>query len=409
MPKIVIDILPPEEVEESKPVSSKKRIKKPRRKIRFKKLLFLLILILIIGVVSCSAFSKVEIEIKPKMDDFESGLMITTDKGVKEADLPAKIIPGYLLEEQNSLSQKFSASGKVDKDKKAEGVIKIYNDYSALSQPLRADTRFMAASGEVFRTPIRIVIPGKKIENGKEVPGSIDVKVIADRSGPEYNIESTSFSIPGLVGTPLYAGFYGKSFGAMSGGFRGETPQVTKEDLEKAEATVIKRLEMEGKKILEKKAADSNLILLEEAFRQEVKATSSLVEVGSEVESFEFSAKVKSTALVFEKEKVEELISTQIPEGKKLYKKSLNINWKTRELNLTEGKITLNLEFSGKIYSDIDQLELKKELKGKTLSEAKSLLRGKAEISGAELDAWPFWVKKIPRNLDKIVVKLKLD
>lgn len=411
MPKEVIDIIPPEKIEESNPLPLKKKgFKKPERRIRLRKFWFFLVLILIIaGLGYGFAFSRVEIEIWPKMDTFESGLKITVDSKVKEADWSAKIIPGYFLEEQNSFSQQFPASGKIVKDKKAEGVIRVYNNYSGLSQSLRANTRFMAASGEVFRTPTRIVVPGKKTEKGKEVPGYIDIKVIADQPGPEYNIEPTSFSIPGLVGTALYTKFYGRSSKPMTGGFKGETPQVTKEDLEKAEAAVVKRLKTEGEQVLERKAVDSDSILLKETFKQEVKATSSSAKTGAEVENFDFLAKVKSTALVFKKEDVSKLILDQAPQGMKLYEKSLDVNWKLKELDLTQGKITLDLEFLGEIYFDLDQLVLRKELKEKSLLEAKKFLEKKPEISKVEINSWPFWVKKIPRDLNKIKLKLKLD
>jgi len=388
MPKEIIDIIPPEKIEESKPLLSKKKdFKKPKRKIRFRKLWFFLVLILMIaGFGYGFTFSRVEIEIWPEMDTFELGLEIIVDSEVKEADWSAKIIPGYFLEEQNSFFQQFPASGKIVKDKIAEGVIRIYNNYSGLSQSLRANTRFMAASGEVFRTPTRVVVPGKKTEKGKEVSGYIDIKVVADQPGPEYNIEPTSFSIPGLVGTALYTKFYGRSFEPMTSGFKGETPQVTKEDLEKAETAVVERLKAEGEQILEKKAVDSGSILLRETLEQEVKATSSSAKAGVEVENFDFLAEVESTVLVFKEEDINRLILDQAPQGTKLYEKSLDVNWKSKELNLTQGRVTLNLEFSGEIYFDFDQLTLRRELKEKPLLEAKEFLEKKSEISKVEID-----------------------
>jgi len=409
MPKKVIDILPPEKNEESKPISPKVVSMRPKRRIGFKKLYFFIVLILImIGITYCSIFSKAEIEIWPEMDTFKSKLEVIVDEKIKEPDLSANIIPGCFLEEQNSFSQQFPSSGKIVKSGKAEGTIRVYNDYSALSQPLRANTRFMAASGEIFRTPTRIVIPGKKTEKGKEVSGQIDIKVVADKPGPEYNIEPTTFSIPGLVGTSLYTKFYGKSFKAMSGGFEGEARQVTEEDLEKAKIAVTERLMMEGEQILRKEAIDSGLILLEEAFWQEIKAAFSSVEVGTGIENFDFSAEVKSNALLFKEKDIEKLILNEVPENKKLYKESLSMNWESKEIDLIQGKVTLDLEFSGKIYSDIDKIDLKRNLKGKKLLEVEALLERVPGISEVKISSWPFWIKKIPRNLDRVEIRLKL-
>jgi len=410
MPKEVIDILPPQKFEKSKIISSTTPTGEVKKRGRKKKILIFIFLFLIIGGFSYGQiFSKVEIEVRPKMENFDSNLEITVDEKIKEPDLTAKIIPGYFLEEQNSLSQQFSASGKVVKDKKAEGIIRVFNDYSAVSQPLRENTRFMAASGYIFRTPTKIIIPGNKTEKGKITPGSVDVKVIAEEAGPEYNIEPTTFSIPGLAGTPSYTKIYGKSYELMSGGFKGETSQVLKEDLEKAESSVVKKLEEEGRQILEKKAIDSSSIFLEGAFWQEVQATSSLTAVNIEAEKFDFSATVKSTALIFEKEDVLKLINDQLPEKKEFYEKTLETDWSIKEINKNQKKINLELHFKGKIYTGIKKSDLKNELQRKTLLNARTFLEKKSEISEVKIKSWPFWIKKIPANPNKVEVIIRLD
>jgi len=410
MPKEVIDILPPRKNEESKIVSLKVSAKEPGRKSRKKKLFFFVVLILIIGAIGYGqVFSRVEIEILPKMETFESALEMTVDEKINQTDLISRIIPGYSLKEQNSLSQQFSSSGKIIEDKKAEGTIKIFNDFSALSLPLRENTRFMAASGQIFRTPARIIVPGNKTETGKTIPGSIDVKVIAEGAGPEYNIEPTTFSIPGLAGTPSYTKIYGKSSESMSGGFKGETPQVTREDLEKAEVSVIEKLKQGGEQVLIKKSTDSGSVFLREIFQQEVKATSSSVEVGAEVSNFDFSATVESTALLFKNEDMIKLITIQLPGNKKIYEKTLNTDWTIGETDLNKGKASLELRFKGSIYADISKLNLEKELKGKTLIGAKDFLGKKSEISEVKISSWPFWIKKIPGNTNKTEIKLRLD
>lgn len=410
MPKEVIDILPPKKGEEPKITSSKVPSKEPKRKRGRKKIFFFGILILMIGGIGYGqVFSRVEIEIFPKMETFESDIEIEVDQKISQTDLVLKIVPGYFLKEQNSLTQQFPSSGKIIKDKKAEGTIRISNDFSALSMPLRENTRFMAASGQIFRTPTRITIPGSKTEKGKTVSGSVDVRVIAEEAGPEYNIEPTTFSIPGLAGTASYTKIYGKSSEPMSGGFKGETPQVAEEDLETAETSVIEKLKQGGEQVLMKKSTDSESVFLKDIFQQEVKATSSSAEIGTEVPNFDFSATVESTALLFKTEDVVKLITVQLPNNKNIYAKTLEIDWTIKEENLKQGKVSLGLEFKGNIYTDVGKMNLEKELKGKTLIGAKNFLEKKSEISEVRVSSWPFWVKKIPGNANKIKIKLRLD
>lgn len=410
MPIEVIDILPPQKSKEIKVISPKMPVEKAREKRGKKKIIFFisLIFLTVAGISYGQIFSKVEIEIWPRMESVEFNTIVTINTKKEKVDLAAKIIPGYLLEEQNSLTEQFISSGKIIKESKAEGMIRVFNDYSALSMPLRENTRFMAASGEIFRTPVNVVIPGRKTEKGKEIAGSIDIKVIADESGPDCNIEPTTFSIPGLVGTDSYTKIYGKSFEAMKGGFKGEALKVTEEDLKKAELSVVQKLKDEGQNILEKKSVDSDLIFLEDIFQQEIKSTSSFVAANTETDKFDFSAVVKSIALLFKREDTMQLISSQLLTDKKIYEKTLITNWSIKEASLNRGEAIFNLYVKGEIYSNIET-NLKKELEKKNLSNARIFLEQKAEVYKVEINSWPFWIKRIPRNPNKVEIKLNFN
>ena len=124
------------------------------------------------------------------------------------------------------------------KEEKAEGIIRIFNDYSTASQSLVAGTRFVSDEGKLFRLVEKVVVPGQSTEKGKLIPGSVDVLVRADTAGSDYNIGVSTFSIPGFAGTPRYTAFYAKSFLAMAGGFKGESLAVSSEDLENAKKSL---------------------------------------------------------------------------------------------------------------------------------------------------------------------------
>lgn len=407
--KEVIDIIPPKNFKKSSESFPRKKNRIFISKFRFDqgKALSLVGVLFVILIFYSFIATEARVRIIPKMEEFSSELTIIVDREVRKADVFSNTIPGYLLEETNSLSKSFSSSGKIVAAKKAEGVIRVYNDYSAFAQPFRARTRFMSASGKVFRTPTRIVVPGKRIENKKQVPGYIDVRVIADQPGEEYNIEPTTFSIPGLVGTPLYTKFYGKSFEPMKGGFKGEISQITEEDIKKAQDLVIKTLKTEGKKVIEKKALDSDAILLREALVQKIQATSS-PEPGTQVDRFEFRAEAKSIALVFKNKDIKKLIANQIPEGRKIDNESLEFHWEPQRIDLDSGKMIINLKFSGNIYSNIDLSNIKKEIIGRKIPEVKEILEKRKEISRADIIVRPFWRKSLPFSQTKVEIELDL-
>lgn len=422
MPKEIFDILPPKKAEAPrkrviKVARRQKVIRRPEfsaKKIKIKKA-WLILISIVVGIVCVYYFtpSKVDVKIKPTMETFGSKIQIVVDESNRELDIVGRIIPGYFLEEQNSVSQQFSSSGKMFKKEKASGIIRVYNDYSSVPRSLVANTRFMASDGKIFRISEKIIVPGIKIESGKEVPGHIDVEVIADEAGSDYNIEATNFSIPGLSGTALYTKLYGRSFDEMSGGLENEISQVAEVDLESAEAVVVEKLKQEGKSILLKKTQDEGNVLLDQAFFQEIISTSTLVEPGVELETFEFAGEVKSGALVFSEKDVKTLIKDLLQSsdlnGRDIHEESLEISWDPEEIDLDSGKITLGVNFSVNTYIDISDLNLKKELAGRTIFEGVSALEEIPEIVSVEVEKSPFWVNKIPENLNKIKIELKLD
>jgi len=416
------DIIPPEEIKERGIDSfpqEEEPIKKYEKKGGKKKFFVLFIIIAALGIFSYLTFTrKAEIEITPNFEYFGHEIEVVVDKD-KATDLSEKVVLGRVLLEENSLTKSFPSSGKVLKESKAKGVIRVFNEYSSQSQAFREETRFMSASGKVFRTPVRVVIPGKRIENGEEVPGQVDIEVIASESGEEYNIEPTTFSIPGLAGTALYTKFYAKSFEPMKGGFKGETAEATEADLAEAEEQLEKVLRDEAKQVLNKKAEGEKMVLLEGALIQEPKKDFSLVNLGQKTESFECSASMRSAALVFKEEDIKEIIKDFISskdwEDRDAYYDGIKINYKVKEADFSpfeinsSGRIVLGVDFSIKTYPSISELDLKKEIKGKKIEEAQFILEQNERVLNAGIKIWPFWISKIPENSDRIRFKLTID
>jgi len=420
MAKKIFDILPPKEFEKKKveefPLEKeyRPRFKKPEFKIS-KKLsssFFIPLVLILIGIFCYFTLSKTEIEIWPESEVLTFETKLTIDKTAENVDLSNKVIPGKIFEAEKTITEEFSSSGAVLKEKKAEGIIRVYNDYSTSPQVLLATTRFVSADGKLFRTPTKITIPGGHYENGKFVPGYLDVQVKADQPGPEYNIGPSTFSIPGFAGTARYTKFYGKSFQAMTGGFREEVPQVTQEDLDQAQKILEEKALKDCKTALKEKISPE-FILLDDILDSKIIETFSLARPKEELEKFSFQVKASSTALVFKTEDAEnfakDFILFQIPEDKQLYQESLKITYSLENVNLELAKAALSLQMEAKIYSDIDTENLKKGLSRKSLTEAKLFLEDQPQITQVLVKFWPFWVKKVPEDIEKIKIKLNLD
>lgn len=115
---------------------------------------------------------------------------------------------------------------------KASGRIVIYNNFGEKPQRLIKNTRFETPDGLIYRIDKSVVVPGRRTEGTKIVPGNSEVFVYADSPGAEYNIALSDFTIPGFKNDPArFAGFYARSKTPMAGGREGllRTPSESAE------------------------------------------------------------------------------------------------------------------------------------------------------------------------------------
>ena len=417
--KKVVDIFSPQKEEKAfvfkkKPEAIIKKEKAPRPAIKGIVWVFgggALILVLTFLFLNLAT---AKIQVWPETEPLSLKTKVTVDKTASLADFKAALIPGQVFEKTKTITEKFPATGTVLKETKAQGTLRVYNEYSTSPQVLVATTRFVSANGRLFRTPTRVTVPGGSYQGGKLVPGETDIEVVADQPGEDYNIGPSTFSIPGFAGTEKYTKFYAKSFDSMAGGQVQEATQVTKEDLGKAESSLDKRAKTESEEaLITALEAEKEINYIKKALLTQVVETLSLARAGDKVESFNFQIKAKSEVLIFQKEDLEDFVKdfivSQIGEGLNLYAPSLKIEYDAETVNLETGKVILSLDISAKTYSDLDLVSLKNNLRGKSLLETKIFLENQPAITKTKIEFWPFWVRKVPQDIDKIELQLRVD
>lgn len=201
------------EGEEIKEFKKKRKQRKKNRKII---LYIFLILILLILASWTFLFDVAKVSVNPKYEDVQvSGSFLIFKEDV---------LFDYAT---STLSRTVLKSEPKEVNRKAEGELTIYNNYSASSQVLIKNTRFQTEDGKIFRIGESVTVPGKV----GDTPGSIKVKVSADTYGAEYNIGPSDFTIPGFKGTDRYLGFYAKSSDSMTGGISGIVQIVAENDI----------------------------------------------------------------------------------------------------------------------------------------------------------------------------------
>ena len=195
----------------------------------------------------------------------------------------------------------------------------------------------------------------------------------------------------------------------MTGG--GIVAQVTEADLENAEKALLDSLKKETKKALLLKA-EPEYALLERTLKQETIESSSSIQAETEAERFNYKVKLNTKALAFKKQElrdfVKDTISSQIPEDKRLHNESIQTSYSIQTINSEANKVNLSLDFSANIYPALDILAFKGALSDKLFNEAKKLLENQDGIASFQIELWPFWLKKIPKDTERINIEIKL-
>jgi len=403
----------PEPVEKE-PIIRERFSQEPRRLFLSKWPKFLIIFIglaLVVGaLVGYLALPTTEVTISPKIEEISFDLLVVGSTGISRVDEILNKIPLQEVKVEKTKSKEFLATGEKEISEKARGIITVYNEYSSSPQTLVATTRFESSEGKVFRINKNIIIPGAKIEEGKIIPSSIRVEVVADQSGQDYNIGPTNFTIPGFKGTAKYVGFYGKSQEPMTDGFVGKVKVVLAEDLEMAKEGLIDEIKKEVRQTLDEQIP-TDLKLIEGGLKEEIAEVSASAEEGDETDRFSIEIEAIARALLFKEEDLRHLVDlnliSRIPENKSPLSQSQQISWGEPIIDWVKGEASFELATTENAIWQIDTEALKKELAGQSEVEVRKYLANQPEIEKAKVTFWPFWVKRIPPQEKKIKITIE--
>lgn len=384
-----------------------KKSKKAPQKI-FKKItwLFLTAGLLVAAIAGYFIIPSATIALTPKKEIISFSSPITADKNITKVDYALKKIPAQIIRVEKSETKEFIATGAGGSGSKARGTITIYNEFSSAPQTLVATTRFISAtSGKTFRIINSVVVPGAKTENGKIVASLIDAEVIADAGGTDYNISPSDFSIPGFAGTPKYEKFYGKSKTAMSGGSSGGAKTISEDDISNAQKAILSEFAKSQNNALDGQVA-SNLKLFQEAARQEEPEVIFSASSGTAAEKFIATIKLKSIALVFDEKHMSDLadrlISSYLGDKRRAIENTRQIEYSKIQVNFEKGQMVFTAKISQEAVWKINISDLKEKILGKNEADIRKILGQMQGIANAKISFWPFWVKSMPGQADKI-------
>jgi len=352
------------------------------------------LLLLIVGMGILSFFATTVVALTPRSQDLEiRNLEIVLQK---EGALSYHEI---VLEETETIS--IPATETEYQEKKASGMITIFNANGTSSQRLLEETRFASPDGKIYKTAkgSGITVPGGKMESGKLVPGSLDVMVYADQPGQEYNIGFSDFTVPGFKGTSKEKTFYARSKTEISGGFKGESVLVSEETItlseKKLEDMVREKLEL---------ALDAQVSLDFFVPKKDESHIELLPIERIDIPGQELQLKQKgivNAPIIDRKEFGMSIANASLPDQQKNVGRVVNLDELSYMFTLSEletDTIRVVVSGPGKLVWDIKEQEVLTLIQKMKKKDIPQILQSMESITRAEVSIRPFWLSRLPKK-----------
>src|SRR3989344_4240176 len=365
--------------------------------------------IIVLGAIIYMTTGSANISITPHKQPLDFQLKVSASDRFSAVDASLNKIPGQMFNTEKNASQTFFATGEKDVAQKARGTITVFNEYGTTPQVLIATTRFQTSDGLVFRTLKGITVPGTKVENGKIIPGTISVEVIADKPGQSYNIPASKFSIPAFKergDAGRYEKIYGVSEEAMKGGAVGKAKVVTETDFNTAKQVLSGQVNKSVEESLKTQTSGLKVINSSAIKTKEPESTAKIDEAA---DSFNMTVGSSIKTVGFKEDDLNNLIKFFIDKNLNLIvlPEKLTLSYENVTIDETSNFLSFTVTIKGGGYVKIDSDKIKSDLSGKNEKEIKNYFLGLTDSVGmAKVNLTPFWVNKVPRDKEKIQLQI---
>ncbi len=394
-----------------------------------------LTVVVIIGVLWLTSV-RADVVVKLKRDAVRLDGVVEVAKAPKEGQIPGRVLQGtYTKTREFQVATEAAAPAPAptptpaptpapvteSNDVVARGTVKIINNYSK-AQTLVKVTRLLTPDGKLYRIDATVNVPAKS---------ELTVAAYSDKPGREFVLtEPTKFTIPGLY-VDLQPYIFAETVGAFTAVPVGSVPVATApapskpravasspnarpvsyEDLDHAKKSLTDEILNEAMRALAEQVENKDS--MEVVYVVKVADESKNANVGQVTDSFLYSIKLDVTAVYYSKDDMQALVRSRlrerVPAGREF-------------LPFTGGAVTYALESADtkteiaamRVTADADYrlsptspLLQKSVIAGKSVEEAKSLLKSIEGVEDVEITVRPSWLGSLPALKDRIKLEIQ--
>ncbi len=360
------------------------------------------VVFLVAGIGTYVTMVKATVSIFIDAKVMEKDAIVIADPSIKEVDAAAKKIPGKVIDVAVNDTGKGSASGNKQIGDPAKGKVIIYNKTDS-SKNLAKGTVLSSTGGQKFSLDSGVAIASQSAQPGPNfqtiiTPGKSDsVGVTAQVIGPDGNLPAgTNLAVSGFNDSQVIA----QIDTAFSGGTSKNIMVVTADDQKKLLAQVASSLRQKAQDAIQGKLT-GDMKILQEGLQENITSQNFSKNVGDQASEFTLALAINFKGTAYSDGDLKTIVAkssdTSVPEGYELNLADSQTQAAANSVD-KEGKLTFNAKFLGKLVPIIDQEKLKKEITGKSVGEAVTIIKRIENVIGVEAAFKP----KLPGFLQRI-------
>ncbi len=360
------------------------------------KLLIAAVVVVVVSIGAMYAFSGAKVTVTP----VTNAISVTGDFSAtpSSGELPFEVITVEKIGIQSVPSE-----GTETANDPAQGTITIYNTQDKV-QELIKNTRFETPDGLIFRIHESIRVPA----GSTETPGTLTATAYADVGGEKYNIGPTTFTLPGLKGSPIASQVYAKSETNMSGGFSGTRPSVSQATKDAQSPKIRESLSNELASAIAGSIPEGYVLVpgsIATSFAQ-MPATA-----GDDNKSVDVQEKGTATAIIFPNEALAKAIAyrtigTYAGQAATV-DTTANLSLAPKDgsvIGASSETFAFTLSGNTTVIWTVDPAKIAGSVAGKSRQAAQTILAGFPEVEKAVLSLKPFWAGSMPEDPEEITV-----
>ena len=346
----------------------------------------------------------VTITAKTTNTTIDRSVTLTTDG---ETSVQANTVRALRQQQQSEASVEFRASGEKNVGEKATGSVR-FSTRRASDMTIPAGT-LLSAGGFNFRVESDVTVPAATLsfECGGICPGTVDGEIVAAEGGEKYNGVTGSVS-----GTP--SGVSATLQSATSGGTDRMATVVSEEDIEKATAALAEETDEELRTRLES-AFGSSSVVISESYTESRSKPSSSVAVDAEASgSVTLKTTITATMLAIDQVDLEKYLDGNIAleiegqDAQKIYENGAD-EVRFSQFTSRDDTLTVRITANGLVGPEIEETRVKEQARGRSYGDIQASLESIQGVDDVDTQFWPFWVRTVPDNVDRINVEFKLE